>query len=363
MDIAIIGLPQSGKTSVFNALTGGAAESASAGGGSEVHIGVVKVPDPRLDVLAGIYNPRKVVPAEIKYWDIPGAASEGRGGGITGRHRNVLQAADAFLLVVRAFDHPSVPHPAGSVDPGRDLASMLEELSFADIEVLDRSAQRLQDGFNKAKPDERPRVTRHLEAVNRVRAGLESGVPLRRQELTESENASFIVAYQLLTGKPVVVAFNIGESADDVFLSDLTLPSDTLAGLGEVSLSAKLEVELALMPVEEADEFREDLGLGESALSQVIRVSYATVGLVSFLTVGEDEVRAWSVRDGMPAQEAAGTIHTDFTRGFIRAEVIPYGDLTRCGSMAQGRREGVLRSEGKTYPVQDGDVIHFLINV
>ena len=362
MDIAIIGLPQSGKTSVFNALTGGAAESSSAGGGSEVHIGVVKVPDPRLDVLAGMYNPRKVVPAEIKYWDIPGASAEGQGSGITGRHRNVLQAADAFLLVVRAFDHPAVPHPSGAVDPGRDLASTLEELSFADIEVLDRSAQRLQDGFNKAKPDERPRVTRHLEAVNKVKAGLESGVPLRRQELTESEN-TFIVAYQLLTGKPVVVTFNIGESGDDVFLSDLHLPSEAMTGLGEVSLSAKLEAELALMPDEEAEEFRQDLGLGESALAQVIRVSYATVGLVSFLTVGEDEVRAWSVRNGMAAQEAAGTIHTDFTRGFIRAEVIPYSDLARCGSMAQGRREGVLRSEGKTYPVRDGDVIHFLINV
>ena len=362
MDIAIIGLPQSGKTSVFNALTGGAAESSSAGGGSEIHIGVVKVPDPRLDVLAGMYNPRKVVPAEIKYWDIPGSAAEGKGSGITGRHRNVLQAADAFLLVVRAFDHPSVPHPSGTVDPARDLTAMLEELSFADIEVLDRSAERLREGFNKAKPDERPRVTRHLEAVNKVKAGLESGTPLRLQELTESENA-FIVAYQLLTGKPVVVAFNIGESADDVFLSGLPLPSQTLTGIGEVSLSAKIEAELALMPSEEAEEFRQDLGLGESALAQVIRVSYATVGLVSFLTVGEDEVRAWSVRDGLPAQEAAGTIHTDFTRGFIRAEVIPYDDLSRCGSMAQGRKEGVLRSEGKTYPVQDGDVIHFLINV
>ena len=362
MDIAIIGLPQSGKTSVFNALTRGAAESSSAGGGSEVHIGVVKVPDPRLDVLAGMYHPRKIVPAEMKYWDIPGAASDGRGGGITGRHRNVLQAADAFLLVVRAFDHPSVPHPAGTIDPARDLAAMLDEIAFADIEVLERSAERLRDGFNKAKPDERPRVARHLEAVNKVRAGLDAGIPLRRQELAESE-MSFMFAYQLLTGKPVIAAFNTGESDGDMALSDLGVAPAARAGVGEVSVSARLESELALMPDEEAQEFRDDLGLGESALSQVIRVSYATVGLVSFLTVGEDEVRAWSVREGLPAQEAAGTIHTDFSRGFIRAEVIPYDDLARCGSMAQGRREGVLRSEGKTYPVRDGDVIHFLINV
>jgi GTP-binding protein YchF len=362
MDITIIGQPQSGKTSVFNALTRGAAEATGAGSGSEIHVGVVKVPDSRLGVLAGMYQPRKVIPAEIKYWDIPGAAAEGRSGGITGRHRNVLQAADAFLLVVRAFDHPSVPHPAGSVDPGRDLTAMLEELAWADLEVMDRAVTRLEDGIKKAKPDERPRVVRQLETVSKVKAALESGVPLRRQELTESE-AAFMVNYQLLTGKPVIAAFNTGESDDGVSMSDLTVEAESIPDLGEVCLSAKLEAELAMMSDEEAEEFRQDLGLGESALSQVIRVSYATVGLVSFLTVGEDEVRAWSVKQGMPAQEAAGTIHTDFSRGFIRAEVIPYEDLTRCGSLAQGRKEGVLRSEGKTYPVRDGDVIHFLINV
>ncbi len=362
MDIAIIGQPQSGKTSVFNALTRGSAEATGAGSGSEVHVGVVKVPDPRLGVLADMYLPRKVISAEIKYWDIPGAAAEGKSGGITGRHRNVLQTADAFLLVVRAFDHPAVPHPAGSVDPSRDLAAMLEELAWADLEVMDRAVTRLEDGIKKAKPDERPRVARHLETVNKVKAGLEASIPLRHLELTESE-AGFMVNYQLLTGKPVVAAFNTGESDDGVSISDLSVAPGQTVGIGEVSLSAKLEGELALMSDEEADEFRQDLGLGESALSQVIRVSYATVGLVSFLTVGEDEVRAWSVKQGMPAQEAAGTIHTDFSRGFIRAEVIPYEDLTRCGSLAQGRKEGVLRSEGKTYPVRDGDVIHFLINV
>jgi ribosome-binding ATPase len=363
MDVAIIGLPQSGKTTVFNALTRGTADTSGASSGAaELHIGVVKVPDPRLYILAEIYNPRKIVHAEIKYWDIPGSAHEDKYQGITGRHRNVLQAADAFLLVVRAFDNPSVPPAGGTVDPGRDLETMLGELTFADLEVMERAVERLEDGVKKAKPAERPTLVRHLEAAQKVKAGLESGVPLRRQSLTESEMA-FLVNYQLLTGKSVIVAFNTDESGPEVALNGLNLNPELTLDLGEVSLSARVEAELAMMPEEEAAEFRRDLGLGESALSQVIEASYGTLGLVSFLTVGEDEVRAWSVPRGIPAQEAAGTIHSDFSRGFIRAEVIPYEDLTRCGSLAQGRKEGVLRSEGKTYPVKDGDVIHFLINV
>ena len=361
MDIAIIGLAQSGKTTVFNALTRGTAE-VTGGGGSEVHIGSVKVPDPRLGVLADIYQPRKVVPAEIRYWDIPGVHHDGKSQGIAGRHRNVLQSADAYLLVVRAFNNPAIPHALGSIDPGRDLAAMLEELTFADLEVMERAVDRLSDGLKKAKPDERPTLARHLEAVNKVKAGLEAGGPLRLQQLTESE-AAFMVNYQPLTGKPVVVAFNTNESASEIWLEQLDLDPVVSAGLGQVNLTAAIEAELALMPDDEAAEFREEMALGESALSQVIRASYATVGLVSFLTVGEDEVRAWSVKRGLPAVEAAGTIHTDFSRGFIRAEVIPYEDLARCGSLAQGRKEGVLRSEGKTYPVKDGDVIHFLINI
>jgi GTP-binding protein YchF len=303
-----------------------------------------------------------VVPAEIKYWDLPGLDYATRSQGISGRHRNILQAADAFLLVVRAFTNPAVAHPMSSTNPGRDLETMLSELTFADLEVLERAVERLEDNIKKAKPPDRPGLARHLEAVQKVRQGLEAETPLRRQHLTDSD-ASFLVNYQLLTAKPVIVAFNTDESGPGVSLSQLDLAPELTAGLGEVSLSAKLEAELALMLDEEADEFRKDLGLGESALSQVIRVSYQTVGLVSFLTVGEDEVRAWSVPAGLRAQEAAGAIHSDFYRGFIRAEVIPYSDLTRCGSLAQGRKEGVLRSEGKTYLVKDGDVINFLVNV
>ena len=363
MDIGIIGLPQSGKTTVFNALTRGHADTSGASGSAtEMHLGVVKVPDPRLEVLSGMYKPRKIVPAEIKYWDVPGPESLAKSQGIVGQYRNILQGADAFLVVVRVFDNPAVVHPMESIDPGRDVETMLGELTFADLEVMDRAVERLEDGMKKAKPAERPVLTRQLEAVRKVKGGLEEGIPVRAQHLTESEIA-ILVNYQLLTAKAVIVAFNTNEDGPEPTLDSLSLDLPEGTELGEVCLSARLEAELALMPDEEAEEFRTDLGLDESAMTRVIRASYATLGLISFLTVGPDEVRAWSIPHGTGAQEAAGTIHSDFVRGFIRAEVIPYDDLCRCGNIAQGRKEGALRSEGKTYPVKDGDVINFLVNV
>ena len=192
--------------------------------------------------------------------------------------------------------------------------------------------------------------------------GIEGGIPLRLQELGSSD-AEFAAHYQLLTSKPVIVAFNADESGPDINFSQLGLDPVKSSDMGQVSLCGKLEEDLALMPEEEEQEFRQDLGLKEPATDRVIRVSYEILGLVSFLTVGEDEVRAWTVPAGLAAQEAAGTVHSDFERGFIRAEVTPYDDLVRCGGIPQCRKEGVLRSEGKTYPVKDGDVIDFLINV
>ena len=367
MDIAIIGLPQSGKTTVFNALTLGQTNTASAGGaGAQMHVGVVKVLDPRLPVLADIYHPRKVVYPEIKYWDLPQfespTKSQGSAPGIEGQSRNILQSADAFLLVLRAFTNPAVVHTFGSTDLTRDLESVLGDLTLADLVVLDRVCLRLEDRVKKAVPAERQTLARQLDVVQKVKQGIEDGVPLRDQQLTPSEQVG-LSEYQLLTGKPVIVAVNTDESALQVPLEELGVPASLTNGLGQVSLCAQLESDLVSMTEEEAEEFRTELGLAESAMSRVIKASYETVGLVSFLTVGEDEVRAWSVSEGIDAQEAAGTIHTDFSRGFIRAEVIPYDHLVRCGSIAQGRKEGVLRSEGKTYRVQDGDVINFLVNV
>ena len=360
-------MPQSGKTTVFNALTRGQAESSGASGSAtETNLGVVKVPDARLERLAKMFNPKKVVPAEVKYFDLPGLGSVAQAKGITGLQRNLLQTADAFLLVVRAFSNPAVVHPLGDSNSQRDLETMLGELIFSDLEILGRGVDRLEDSIKKAKTAEKPGMTRQLEAMVKAQQALERGFPMRQQVFSDSET-HFLADYQLLTYKPVVVAFNTDEStpeaAPDLTLDQLNLSSEAREGLGEVKLSAKLEAELALMSDEDEAEFRKELGLGESAMSRVIVVSYETVGLVSFLTVGSDEVRAWSVPAGIPAQEAARTIHTDFQRGFIRAEVISYPDLDRCGSLAQGRKDGLLRSEGKTYPVKDGDVINFLVNV
>ena len=363
MDIAVIGLPQSGKTTTFNALTAGHSTSTGAGGAGPMQVGVVKVIDPRLAVLDGMYHPKKVIHPEIKYWDLPPIDREAASANqlLSGRQRNLLQAADALLVVVRAFEDPALLHPMGSVDPGRDVKAMLEELALADLEALERAEARLSDGLKKSKPAERPALIPQFETVQKVKATLEEGVPMRSQTLTPSESLN-LVDFQLLTAKPLMIVFNTGESDPTPTMDGLGIPKDVASGLGEVGLCAKLEEDLAVMEPDEADEFREAMGLAEPAVERVKQVCYSTVGLVSFLTVGEDEVRAWPVPDGIVAQMAAGTIHTDFTRGFIRAEVIAFDDLIRCGSLAQGRKEGVLRSEGKTYQVKDGDVINFLIN-
>ena len=351
MDIAIIGLPQSGKTTIFNALTAGNSTSTGAGGAGPMQVGVVKVIDPRLAVLNEMYHPKKVIHPEIKYWDLPPMDRESTSANqiLSGRQRNILQAADALLLVVRAFDDPALLHPLETIDPGRDVKMLLEELALADLQALEGAEKRLDDGLKKAKPADRPAMIPQLETVQKVKAALEDGIPMKSQTLTPSEIAT-LVDFQLLTSKSVMVGFNIGESEVAPTLESLGITADMADGLGEVGLCAKLEDDLAMMDAEEAEEFRKAMELEEPA-----------VGLVSFLTVGEDEVRAWPVPTGIEAQMAAGTIHTDFTRGFIRAEVIAYEDLIRCGSLAQGRKEGVLRSEGKTYEVKDGDVINFLI--
>lgn len=359
MDIAIIGLPLSGKTTTFNALTSGHGTATGGGSGAgPLHVGVVKVNDQRLPVLQEMYHPRKTVYAEIKFWDLPPADQANRNQGLAGRHRNILQGAGALLLVVKAFDDDL----QGPADPGQDLQAMLNELALADLETLERVEARLSDSLRKAKPAERPALAPQTDAVSKCRQALEEGIRVRQQELTVSERMA-IADYQLLTDKPIVVAFNTDESGDGPTLESLDFPDGMKEGLGQVRMCARLEEDLSLMSEDEADEFRDALGIGESAVDRVKQVCYDTVGLVSFLTVGEDEVRAWPVPDGIPALDAAGTIHTDFIRGFIRAEVIHYDDLVRCGSVAQGRKEGVLRSEGKTYQVKDGDVINFLINV
>ncbi len=360
MAIGVIGLPQSGKTTVFNAVTRGRAEVASfRAPGRQPNVGVVKVPDPRLAVLAEMTRSKRVVPAEVSYVDAPGGVE----GGIDGVHLNTLQRCEALLLVARAFDDPSAPAPGGVVDPIRDAETMQTELTFSDLLLLERRAERIAKQLRAAKAGERDALTREAALVERVRAALEAGVAVREQALDAGERR-LLENFQLLTAKPLMAVFNIGEEdvgkaeAEAALTERLTVP-----GVAAIALCGKLEMELAQMAPEDEAEFRASLGAGEPGLDRMVRLCYRLLGLVSFLTTGEDETRAWTVPDGAPAVEAAGKIHTDIQRGFIRAEVTAYDDLMRAGGFAEARRAGLLRQEGKQYPMRDGDVVNFLFNV
>ena len=363
MEIAIIGFPQSGKTTLLNALTRGKVESVAPGGArQEPRAGVAKIPDPRLDTLARIFSPDKVVSLEIKYWDVPAAAEES-GSGIGGPFLNLLQMADAIVHVVRGFEDPSVPHALGSVDPLRDAANMQEELAFSDLAILERRVQRIEVGLKGAKGHERDVLLKEGSLLQRIKDDLEREVPVREQPI-HPEERDILSNYQFLTSKPVLLAFNTGEEAlsrnDEV---ERMVRGHDRPGVKAASLCAKLEMELSQLSPEEEAEFRESMGVHDSGVDLVARMSFELLGLVSFFTHVSKEVRAWEVPANSPAVKAAGAIHSDMERGFIRAEVIAVDDLARCGSLAQGKRQGLVRLEGKSYPVQDGDVITFLFNV
>ena len=365
MAIGIIGLPQSGKTSVFNAATRGHAQTVAGRGAARPNVGVAKVPDHRLDRLAEIVHPRRLVPAEVEFIDIPDAPDGfGKSQGIGGELLNVLQGCDALALVARAFENAAVPHSEGSVDPHRDVANMQLEMAFSDMAILERRERRIQDSMKGAKAAQRDLLVKEGELVQLIRQGLESDVPVREQPLP-SEAKTILDNFQLLTAKPLLVLFNIGEGD----LPQLgTLDAELQERLGRPSVEAagicgKLEMELAQMPPEEEEEFRASLQAGESGLERMVRLSYRLLGLISFLTMGEDEARAWPITAGITALEAAAKVHSDIQRGFIRAELVAFDDLDKAGTLAEARRLGVLRSEGKQYVVRDGDVINFLFNV
>lgn len=366
MEIGIIGLPQCGKTTIFNAATRGSAEVVAYA--NKPNIGVAKVPDVRLDVLEGMFKPKRTVYAEVTYLDIP-AAPEGLGKtqGISGEYLNFLQRADALLIVARAFEDPSVPHVAESLDAFRDIDTMLYELTFADLEILERRLKRVDDGFKGARGQERDALTREKTTLDRIKIELESGTHVRDQTLTEDEKR-LLSGFQLLTSKPLIVVVNAGEDQlDQISDMEARLSSDVEGSdIKAAALCGKLEMELSQMEQDEEEEteFRASMGVnGESGLNRMISMSYAALNLISFLTVGEDECRAWPIMKGMPAQQAAGKIHTDLERGFIRGEVVTYDDLCACGTLAEARKKGVLRMEGKTYTVQDGDIMNILFNV
>ena len=366
MELGIIGLPQSGKTTLFNALTGGRAQAASHPQGDKANLGVVKVPDQRLETLTKLFTPKKTVPAEVTYLDFPRVLEDlGKGQGIGGEYLNRLQGVDALLHAVRAFEDPSVPHIIeGGVDPYRDVATMDMELAFSDLGILDKRLQRLETGLKGAKAQEQETIHRERTVLERIKVELEKEVPIRALTLGPQE-IHLLENYQFLTAKPLLVALNIGENQ----LSQAPSIEGEMASRIEgpfvrgTVICGKLEMELSQMEEEDEKEFRESLGAGESGLKRIIQLSYDVLGTISFFTVVHEEVRAWAITRGSTALKAAGKIHSDMERGFIRAEVISFDDLVSCGSTAEARKLGILRLGGKSYPVQDGDVITFLFNV
>ena len=364
MELGIIGLARSGKSTVFNTLTRGRV-STSSGANAKSNIGTAKVPDGRLGVLAGIFKPKRVINAEVQYIDLLNTPEGlGKDRGISGEYFNVLQRVDALVHVVRAFEDPAVPHIQGSIDPLRDVSTLDLELTFSDVAILERRLERLDAELKGAKAQERDRINRESALLDNTKERLLEETPLREQDLTDEEKKQ-ISALQLLTAKPLLVLLNVGEDQ----LSGISrLEADLQQKVNRpnvscVALCGRLEEELSQMDEEEEAEFRKSLNAGEPGHDKVVQGSYRLLGLVSFLTGNPNEVRAWPIPRNTPAVQAAGRIHSDMERGFIRAEVVPYHDLVECGSLAEARRRGLLRVEGKGYPVKDGDVIHFLFNV
>lgn len=366
MELGILGLPNSGKTTVFNALTKSKAETAaySIRAGSS-NIGIVKVPDPRLQNLTSILKPKRTVPTEVRFLDV-GAPPEdfGRGKGIGGQLLDQLSKADALIHVIRAFSDESIPHIEGSIDPVRDSSTLDIELAFSDLAIIERRLEKLKISLKSAKAAERDIVIREQYLLNRIKTSLEENIPLREQELSAQENKA-IENFQFLTAKPLLLLLNIGEEQ----LDGLTSLEEQSRSLFErprsefAVLCGKLEMELSQLSDDEAEEFGSAMGLTQRGLDRAIRLSFKLLNLVSFFTIASDEVKAWTVSRGTTIQKAAGKIHSDMERGFIRAEVIEHDDLFRCGNLTEARHRGLIRQEGKNYMVQDGDVITILFNV
>ena len=359
---ALIGFGSSGKSTLFQLMTSVKETGRAAHGKGEATVGISKVPDARLDKLAEMYNPRKKTPATVEFTDLAMPAGTGSAQALVdvAAYKN----ADALVHVVRAFDDPTVPRPSGSVDPARDAQAMEDELILADLGVAERRLERLEKDLKKART---PELERERDVLTQCRAALEGGTPLRALEL-KGEDLKRLRGFQFLSAKPLLIVINLDESqltaggattteqaAQAVGLTSFLSRSATAA----VAVCAKIELEIAQLEPADAAAFLSDLGLSESGLNRVIRTTYDLLGYISFFTVGEDECRAWSIPRATPAQLAAGEIHSDIARGFIRAEVVSYDALINRGSMAVCRDHGEVRLEGKEYIVQDGDIINF----
>lgn len=350
MRLGIIGLPQAGKTTIFNALTGGDQPVGASIGRMEVTTAVIDVPDQRVDDLSAMFNPKKTIYAKVNYADVAGLGGAQDKGEISGQLLNQLTQMDGFIEVVRCFESTMVPHVHGSVDALRDIAQMDTEFLLNDQIMVERKLERLAEERKKGAGRDKGLIEREIALFERLQAFLGEGKPLRDITLTD-EDEKITSGFGFLSRKPLMILLNLGDGQAQ---PDIVYAHQRSSTLG---LQGKLEMELGRLSREDAEMFMAEYGIEELGLSRMIRASYELLGLLSFFTVGEDEVRAWTVRRGALAPEAAGEIHTDLEKGFIRAEVITYDDLMACGSMAEGRAKGKLRLEGKQYPVQDGDII------
>jgi ribosome-binding ATPase len=360
MRLGIIGLPQSGKTTIFNALTRGDRPTTTSGGRFDVHTAVVDVPDQRVDRLSTLYNPKKTTYAKVTYADIAGIDGSAGKSGLSGALLNQLSQMDGYLQVVRCFEDESVPHPSGSVDPARDIAAMDGELLINDMIVVERKLERLADERRKGAGRDKALVEREIALFERLNQALADEIPLRQVQVNAEEEKT-LSGFGLLTRKPILIVLNLSEGQ--------LPPSEDELMRGRVSqdpcvpLQGKLEMEIAQLPEDEAQVFLEDYDIDEPGLNKVIRFSYDLLGLQSFFTVGQDEVRAWTLRRGATAFEAAGEVHSDLQRGFIRAEVIGVDELIDLGGLTEARAKGKLRLEGKEYIVHEGEIVHIRFNI